>query len=157
MAGIARDPLDETQARVVDDLILICNPFDYWEKIMPATTFQIAGTGQYVHDVLPIPADIYQSAALAKGRAVLGMADHYFAALGTGKDGKVTTDDSIKFLEDERTYKVKMYGNARPKDKYAFRLLDISGLNVEHVAPVKVVGEVTTKAGAPAAAAAEGK
>ena len=149
VAQIARNPLNETKARAVTDLILVCNPFDYWEKIMPATTFRIPGTGEYVHDVLPIPADIYQSAALAKGKAVLGIASRYFAGLGTSKDGKIEVDDSVRFFEDERAYKIRLHGNARPMDEFAFRLLDISTLEVSNPLPVSVEGSVTTETAAP--------
>lgn len=142
VAKIARDPLDETKARTVDGLIFVCNPFDYWQKVMPATTYQLAGSGQYVHDVLPIPADIFQSAALTAGYAVLGMPSAYFAGLGTSKEGSIVPDDSVRFFEDERAYKAKLQGNARPMDKYAFLYLNISGLDTTAALPVKVKGTV---------------
>lgn len=145
VAKIARNPLDATKARTVDGLVFICNPFDYWQKIMPATTFQVVGTGQYIHDVLPIPADIFQSAALERGKAVLGMPSAYFAGLGTSKEGSIVPDDSVRFFEDERAYKAKLQGNARPMDEYAFTYLDISGLNTEAALPVMVKGTVATK------------
>lgn len=134
---LARDPLDPTKARVVDDLIFLCNPFDYWGKVMPATCFR-RSDGTYVRDLLPIPADIMQSAALAEGKAVLGISKNYFAALGvTGKNGVVTYDDSVHFLEDERVYKSRLQGNGRPIDAYSFLYLDISTMTV--TLPVKVL------------------
>lgn len=125
---IARDPMDPTKARVVDDLIFLCNPFDYWEKIMPATTYR-KPDGTWLRDLLPIPADIMQTIGLEEGEAVLGMPNRYFASLGvTGKNGVIAYDDSVRFLEDQRVYKAKLQGNARPMDEYAFVLLDISNL-----------------------------
>lgn len=131
VSKIARDPVDPTKARVVDDLILLCNPFDYWEKIMPATSYR-KPDGTWLRDLLPIPADIMQTVGLNKGEAVLGMPNKYFAGLGvTAKTGAITYDDSVRFLDDQRVYKAKLQGNARPMDEYAFVLLDISKLKTE--------------------------
>lgn len=131
VAKIARDPVDSTKARVVDDLIFLCNPFDYWKKIMPATTYR-KPDGTWLRDLLPIPADIMQTVGLAEGEAVLGMPNRYFAALGvTGKNGVIAYDDSIRFLEDQRVYKAKLQGNSRPMDEFSFVLLDISNLQTE--------------------------
>lgn len=138
VAKIARDPNDPTKARVVNpgDLIFLCNAFDYWQKIMPATTFRKADGG-WVRDALPIPADIMQTAALESDRALLGMPSRYFVGLGVyGKKGVITQDDSVRFFEDERAYKAKLQGNARPLDEYAWLLLDISQLQT--VIPVMV-------------------
>lgn len=133
VSKIARNPNDSTKARVVapGDLIFLCNPFDYWKKIMPATSFR-KPDGSWMRDVLPVPADIMQTAALEEGRAVLGMPSKYFVGLGVyGKTGTIVQDDSVRFFEDERAYKAKLQGNARPMDEYAFVLLDISGLKTE--------------------------
>ncbi|MGM9660766.1 MAG: phage major capsid protein [Faecousia sp.] len=133
VSKIARDPNDPTKARVVasGDLIFLCNPFDYWKKIMPATSFR-KPDGSWMHDVLPVPADTMQTAALEEGRAVLGMPSKYFVGLGVyGKTGTIVPDDSVRFFEDERAYKAKLQGNARPMDEYAFVLLDISNLKTE--------------------------
>lgn len=130
---IARKPDDSTKARVVapGDLIFLCNPFDYWGKVMPATSFR-KPDGTWLRDVLPVPADIMQTAALEEGVAVLGMPSQYFVGLGVyGKTGTIVQDDSVKFFEDERAYKTKLQGNARPMDEYAFVLLDISNLKTD--------------------------
>lgn len=127
---IARKPGNPTKARVIapGDLIFLCNPFDYWGKIFPVTSFK-KPDGTWVRDVLPVPADIMQTAALEEGLAILGMPSRYFAGIGTqGKTGTITWDDSVRFLEDERAYKAKFQGNAFPMDEYAFVLLDISKL-----------------------------
>lgn len=133
VAKISRKPGAPTKARIIspDDLIFLCNPFDYWNKIMPATSFR-KSDGSWLRDALPIPADIMPTAALETGLAVLGMPSRYFVGLGVlGKTGTITQDDSVRFLEDERVYKVKFQGNAYPKDEYAFVLLDISELKTE--------------------------
>lgn len=131
MAMLCRDPNDETgaTARSVDprDIIFVFNPFDYWEKVFAATTALV--NGKYVSGLLPIPAEIFQSAALEKGEAVIGIAPHYFIGIGpAGKKGTIVADDSVKFLEDQRAYKAKLHGNGRPLDQYAFIRLDVSEL-----------------------------
>ena len=144
VAKLARDPVDASKARTINpgDLMLVVNPFDYWQKIMPATSYR-KPDGSYANDVLPIPADIEQSAALESGKAVLGIPSRYFVGLGTTpKQGTITRDDSVRFLEDEAAYKAKLQGNAGPMDQYAFLYLDISGLKTT----VPVQAEVTTKA-----------
>lgn len=138
VAKLARDPHNPQKSRVVpaEDLIFVCNPFDYWGKIFPATCYR-KPDGGYIRDVLPVPADIFQSDALASGKAVLGIASKYFLGLGvTGKTGTIVQDDSVRFFEDERAYKAKLHGNGRPMDEYAFLLLDISELKA--VVPVLV-------------------
>ena len=147
VAKIARNPKDPTKARTIQpgDLIFLVNPFDYWNKVMPATSFQRAD-GTWIRDMLPIPAEIMQTAALSEGSAILGMPSRYFVGLGvTGKNGAITQDDSVRFLEDERAYKAKLQGNGRPMDEYAFLLLDIFSLEVEVPTPVTVKGTVSTK------------
>lgn len=133
VSKIARDPNDPTKARVVNpgDLVFLCNSFDYWQKIMPATTYR-KPDGSWIRDLLPIPADIMQTAALESGKALLGMPSRYFVGLGVyGKKGAIVQDDSVRFFEDEKAYKTKLQGNARPLDEYAWVLLDISSLKTE--------------------------
>lgn len=130
VAMLAKDPLDENQSRTVDgnELIFLCNPFDYWEKIMPATTFQ-RQDGSYARDILPVPAKLFQTAALSKGQAILGIGSNYMLGLGPGgKQGVITPDDSVRFFEDERAYKAKLLGNGRPLDNNSFILLNIADM-----------------------------
>ncbi len=148
LAKLARDPNDTTgaTARAVDprDIIIVFNPFDYWEKVFAATTLLVGG--QYMTNVLPIPAEIFQSAALARGEAVIGIAPYYFIGVGpAGKQGTIVPDDSVKFLEDQRAYKAKLQGNGRPLDHYAFLLLDVSELEAIVSTVVEVAGTVKTK------------
>lgn len=125
VALLAKDP--KGQSRSVGNFILVVNPQDYYEKIMPATTM-LRTDGTYRTDVLPIQADIIQSSALSRGDAIFGMADRYFAAAGTDTDGKILFSDDYKFLEDQRMYLIKAYANGLPKDNDSFLFLNISGL-----------------------------
>lgn len=138
---LARDPADPTKARAVNDLIFVVNPFDYWGKIMPATCFR-KPDGGWVRDVLPIPADIIQSAGVTANEAVLGIPSKYFAGLGVqSKEGLIEYSDEFRFLNRERVYMTHLQGNARPLDEYAFLRLDISGLKASGW-PVTILGDV---------------
>mgnify|MGYP007122089517 CR=1 FL=1 len=94
---------------------------------MPATTIQ-APDGTYRNDVFPVPCQIIQSTAVAKGKAILGIGKQYFMGMGLPKGGKLEYDDSALFLEDMRDYKIKFLGNGRPKDFASFKYLNIANL-----------------------------
>ena len=117
-------------ARAVINPILVVNPFDYFLKIMPATTVRGAD-GSYRNDVLPYPMEIIQSAAMPSNLCVIGLPERYLALIGTGKEGKIEYSDEYKFLEDNRTYKIKLTGNGKPLDDNAFVLCDITDLKPE--------------------------
>lgn len=125
LALIAVDP--NGKARVVRDVILVVNPVDYFQKIMPATTVR-APDGTYRNDVLPYPMTVIQSPAVDQGQAIIGIGYKYFAAIGTARDGRIEYSDEYHFLEDERVYLIKGYANGFPMDNNAFFVLDISGI-----------------------------
>lgn len=125
-------------------MIFIFSPFDYWKKVYPATSYLV--NGQWATNVLPIPAEIFQSEGLTEGEAVVGIAPCYFAGVGrSGKEGTITADDSVRFLEDQRAYKAKLQGNGRPLDHYAFLLLDVSEMS-ELIPSVEVKGTASAPA-----------
>ncbi|MCM1217227.1 MAG: phage major capsid protein [Lachnospiraceae bacterium] len=113
--------------RAVGDIILIVNPVDYWQRVMPATTI-MRPDGTFANNVLPYPTDVIQSEEVPNGKAVLGIAKQYFMGIGAGKDGVIEYDDSYKFLQRERVYAGHLYGNGKPKDNNSFLVLDISEL-----------------------------
>lgn len=115
------------KARLVQNVLMVVNPLDYYLKVMPATTL-LAPDGTYRRDVLPFPVDIVQSPSVTPGRARFGLGKRYFAAAGTTKEGKIEFSDHYRFLEDERAYLIKAYANGMPKDNNAFLELDISDL-----------------------------
>jgi len=66
---------------------------------------------------------------MPEGKAIFGIASRYFMGIGAGTSGgKLEYSDEYKFLEDERMYKIKLYGNGRPLDDVSFVYADISGL-----------------------------
>lgn len=125
LATMAKD--EDGKQRVVTDVILIVSPVDYFSKVMPATTV-MAPDGTYRNDVLPYPMTVIQSAAMAEGEAIIGIAYKYFAAAGMGKDGRIEYSDHYQFLEDNRVYLIKLYANGFPMDNNAFVRLNISEL-----------------------------
>lgn len=145
------------KSRAIRDVILIVNPADYFTKVFPATTV-MNGAGVYVNNVLPYPMTIIQSAAVATGKAVLGLGYKYFMGIGMdSRAGRIEYSDEFKWLDDERVYKIKLYANGMPMDNNAFQYLDISGLKpatvrvtIENEEPITttVEGTVTTQAAA---------
>lgn len=142
LSTLAQDPNGKT--RPVNGVVLIVNPVDYFTKVMPATTIQ--GTdGTYKNNIFPFPTTPIQSCGVATGQAIIGLAEKYFMGIGAGTNGgKIEYSDEFKFLDDERVYLTKLYGNGRALDNNAFILLDISALEDATVS-VKVKGTVTTK------------
>jgi len=126
LASISKTPTG--RHRRVGNVIMVCNPADYFTKVMPATTY-MTPNGGYVSNVLPYPTQIIQSEGCPEGYAVVGIAKQYVGLLGAGsKRGVISYDDSVQFLEDNRVYKIRLLGNGRPKDNTSFVLLDISDL-----------------------------
>jgi len=141
ISGMAVDA--KGQARVVTEVVMIVNPTDYLTKVMPATTVRTAD-GTYRNDVFPFPTKAIQSVQVPAGKAIFGLAKRYFMGIGTAKSGKIEFSDEYKFLEDERTYLVKLYGHGEPLDNTAFVYADISGL-VPTIQTVSVNGIVQTQ------------
>ena len=141
LAKLSKTPTGRN--RKVSGVILVCNPEDYFTKIMPATTY-MTPSGGYVSNVLPFPTRVIQSEGCPKGKAVVGLGKQYIGMLGAGsKKGVVTYDDSVQFLEDNRVYKIRLLGNGRPKDNKSFEVLDISALEA---LAYKIVQESTGEA-----------
>lgn len=113
--------------RAVPNLLMVVHPTDYYTKVFPATTVR-ATDGSYNSNVMPYPINVVISPAVPPGKAVFGLAKRYFFGLGTSKGGKIEYSDEYKFLEDQRVYLIKLYGNGRALDENAFVYADISGL-----------------------------
>ena len=125
LALLAVDP--NGKARNVRDVILVVNPVDYFQRIMPATTM-MTPNGTYANDVMPYPMSVIQSPAVEQGQAIIGLGYKYFAAIGSARDGRIEYSDHYHFLEDERVYLIKGYANGFPMDNNAFFVLDITGI-----------------------------
>ena len=111
---------------------LICNMKDYLQKVMPATTV-LNAAGTCTKDIFPFPTDPVISNEVETGEAILCLPEEYFLGLGTNKDGVIEYDDSYKFLEDQRTYKIKLHGTGKAWDNTVAVLLDISELDPAYI------------------------
>ena len=123
---------DNGRTRKVNGVVLIVNPVDYFTKIYVSTT-GITASMNYVNNIFPYPTTVIQSEFIEPGEAVMGIAKDYFFGLSSAKGGVIEQSDDVKFLEDQRAYKTKLYGNGRSKQSNGFVLLDIS--NVSRVIP----------------------
>ena len=112
--------------RNVTEVLFICNPVDYYTKVMPAVMYQNAD-GTWVSR-FPFPTKVIQSVHVSANEAIIGIGKRYFFGLGTGKGGKIEYSDHYKFLDDERVYLTKLYGDGKPLDSTSFKVLDITNL-----------------------------
>jgi len=92
----------------------------------------------WVGNVFPFPTRVVQSVYVPQGEAIIGLSKRYFMGIGTGKGGKIEYSDEYHFLEDERMYLTKLYGDGKPLDSTSFMRLDITKLK-----PVQRVIRVT--------------
>lgn len=131
----ARDPL-------AAGLFMVVHPLDNFSLVRPALCVKNA-LGEWVENK-PYPFDIATSKYITRGKAILGMDKKYFVHVGSEENGRIEWTDDYDFLNDNRTFKIKLYGNGIQKDNNAFQYLDISGLG-EAAIPVEVKGTVKTK------------
>lgn len=129
--GAILDKLSQSRnghRRPVSRVLMLVNPADYFTKVFPATTVHTTDGG-YNSNTLPYPTDVVQSVAVPQGKAIFGIGDKYFMALGTaGKAGTIEYSDQYHFLKLERVYMTYFYGNGMPLDDNAFVVADISGI-----------------------------
>ncbi len=149
----AGDDYGTDRSRAVNEVLLIVNPATYLSKVYPAVTI-MGANGTYVQ-TFPYPTRVIQSNAVPANKAIFGVDQKYFFGLCSDQGGKLDYSDHAKFLDDQRLYKIKLYGNGTPKDNNAFYYADITNLkatyptvNTVNSGDVEVSGTVTTNAGA---------
>lgn len=126
--------------RTISEVLMVVNPVDYIKKIRPATqVITQAGIQNMINRAFP--TNVVQSPFVTEGTAKVGIAENYFAAINGGQSGIIEYSDEYQFLEDNRVYTTRVYGNGRPVDNVSFLNLDISGLE-EYATPVKVTAPV---------------
>lgn len=111
---------------------MLCNMSDYLTKIMPATTM-LTTNGGYASNLFPFPTEVIQCNAVPEGKAVLGILDDYTLAVGGKRNGNIEFDDSVKFLDDARTFKLVQHAAGRAYDNTSFIVLDISDLDPAYI------------------------
>lgn len=120
--------------RNVNQVQLLVNNQDYLTKVLPAVQ-RLNLQGQYVQE-MPFPTEIIICNQVPSGKAIMCKLDDYFLGVANGKDGQIEFSDEYRFLEDQRTFRVKMYATGMPLDNNVAQVLDISGL-VEGTLKVK--------------------
>lgn len=118
--------------RKFDEVTLVCNQVDYLTKVMPATTV-LTGMGTFAKDLFPFPTSVVRSNELTTGKAIVFLPEEYFMGIGTTKDGKIEYSDEFKFLEDKRTFKIKMHAMGKAFDNTVAVVLDISELEPAYI------------------------
>lgn len=129
--------------RSFDQVTLICNQLDFLSKVMPATTV-LNTAGGYTKDIFPFPTEVIRSNAIATGKAILCLPEEYFMGIGSAKEGVLTYSDDFKFLEDKRTFKIKMHGMGKAFDNTCAVLLDISDLEEAFLTVKNISDEVVS-------------
>lgn len=127
--------------RKFSQVTLICNQYDYLLKVMPATTIQNAN-GTYTNNLFPFPTEVIISNELKDNEAILCLPEEYFMGIGSSKEGVIEYSDDLKFLQDQRVYKIKMYGMGKAYDNTVSILLDISELEAAYLNVVVKGNEV---------------
>lgn len=118
--------------RKFDEVTLVCNQVDFLTKVMPATT-ALTATGGFATNLFPFPTEVVRSNELATGKAILFLPEEYFMGVGTTKDGVIEYSDEFKFLEDKRTFKIKMHAMGKAFDNTVAVVLDISELDPAYI------------------------
>lgn len=131
--------------RMVPEVLLVVNPQDYIKKIRRIQNTLIYGTGAVDLINITYPTKVVQSSMMPEGKAAAGIARNYFAAINGGTSGIIEFDDSNQFLEDNRVYTTRVYGNGRPVDNTSFEYLDISEVEAPALPVLIKGGTVTTK------------
>ena len=141
IADMAKDDNDDD--RNVPEVLLVVNPQDNIKKIRKA---QNVITHAGIIDTISHtwPTKVVTSSMITEGTAIAGIAANYFAAINGGTSGIIEYDDSNQFLQDNRIYTTRVYGNGQPVDNTSFAKLDISGV-ADPALPVEVKGTVTTE------------
>ena len=129
--------------RNFDEVTLICNQVDFLSKVMPATTV-LNAAGGFTKDVFPFPTNVIRSSAVATGKAILCLPEEYFMGIGSAKEGALSFSDDFKFLEDKRTFKIKLHGMGTAYDNTCAVLLDISDLEEAFITVKNVNEEVVS-------------
>ena len=141
IADMAKD--DNNDDRNVPEVLLVVNPQDNIKKIRKAqNVITHAGILDMISHTWPTKA--VTSSMITAGTAIVGIARNYFAAINGGTSGIIEYDDSNQFLEDNRIYTTRVYGNGQPVDNKSFTKLDISDV-ADPALPVEVKNVVETQ------------
>lgn len=121
--GAILSTMTKNGTRSVGDVILVVNPSDYFEKIMPEIKYR-NNIGDYVSSI-PHPTEIIDSVVCPKGKIVIGIAKKYILGVSKIEIGRYK---ETLAQYDMDMYLGKIHGNGRPIDNYAFVVCDITDM-----------------------------
>lgn len=79
-------------------------------------------------DVVPFPIVFVPCISVEEGKAILGISGRYLVTAAGAKEGAIEYTDHLRFLQNDRTFKIELLANGVPKDNNSFALLDIANL-----------------------------
>jgi len=127
---------EKGKKRTFSTVGLICNLSDYLTKIMPATTYQ-ASDGSFKNNLFPFPTTVIISNEVDDGRAILFVPEEYQMFVGGDKAGSIVYDDSVKFFQNSRAFRVVQYATGRAFDNTSAILLNIADMDPAYLTVVQ--------------------
>lgn len=118
---------EKGRKRTFNKVVMVVNQFDYLSKVAPATTF-LTPEGTYAKDIFPFPTEVALSNEVEDGKAVIFVPKCYTFCVGGSRNDLIEFDDSYKFLDDARTFKVLTHGDGEADDNTAAIVIDLSEL-----------------------------
>lgn len=132
------------KSRRVGTVIFLYNPKDWYTLVYPAV-YNLTSNGYA--NIVPFDTRFVPCISVPEKKAIVGIAGQYLLTIATSKDGQIEFSDDYKFLEDNRTYLIKFYGNGMPKDNVSFKYLNITNLKpfvpkvqIDGTTPVQISG-----------------
>lgn len=126
------------------NVVVMVNPITYWSKIFPNLALQNAD-GVWVYDRLATGEEIIKSYAVAENVLIFGDPKNYF--LGVAGATRIDRYEQTLAIEDMDLYIAKFYGYGMAKDKNAFFVADISGVDGASVPALEVTKANTSTPG----------
>lgn len=137
--GAIRGALAEAKTDTGNVVILV-HPATYWSKVFPQLAFQTQ-MGTWVTDKLPTGEEIIKSYAVPKETLIFGDLKNYF--LGVASNVKIERYKETLAIEDMDLFIAKFYGYGLAKDKNAFFVADITGIQGGTIPQLEVFAKNT--------------
>lgn len=134
--GPILEQLTNNGLRSVNEVLLICNPLDYFQKIFPASRAFM--NGAWV-ETFSHPTRVIQSKNCTVGKPMIALPFAY--DLGV-QQVQLSVLKELKALDDVDVLLAKTYGNGRPVDDKCAVVLDIT--NLKAFTPSVLVANTTT-------------
>lgn len=127
-AILAELAVDDTgRQRMINELLLVCNVVDYYQKIVPEFSVKDLNGNTVIKPPYPIRIELDPS--LDTDTVIMGIAKRYKLRASFGnKSGVIDEDKSYMFGDDMNAYSIKLLANGRPAGSRDFVVLDISGI-----------------------------